>query len=312
MRNISILITQARRATENLEYSDSVGITDNEFIQYSNDAQDELEAQISKVNADVNISKAVIDCVAGQEDYLLPNDTLLHTKLSNVLWSANGAESQYRNLTQGRPSEIISTYTGTPSFFVRLGQIVKLIPAPSSSASKIKVYYQQKLPRIDVQSGKIGAVTTVGQTITALTLDSGFSAYSKDNLLEEGFVTVCDSAGVIKMENVPIVSIDDTTLDVTLGTFTFDTDESIAVGDFLIRGPRSSNVCTLPDICERYILAYMQWRILKRDSSNDATEQKEEMMMMLQSIIDAYSEPDYSVDGIPIIDTQYLDLEGRL
>ena len=313
MRNLSILITQARRATENLEFSDSVGITDNEFIQYANDAQDELEAQISKANADVNIEKTYIDCVQGQEDYLLPDDTLLHTKLAHVLWSPNGSESQFRALQQGRPSEIISTYTGSPSFYVRLGQTVKVIPAPQASSSKLKIYYQQKLPRLEVQAGKVGAVTTSGNTITALTLDSGFSAYDKDTLLEEGFVTICDASGNVKMKAIPITDIDDTTLDVTVDpSFVFEDGETIAVGDFVLRGKRSTSHCSLPDICERYLLAYMQWRILKRDSSNDAIEQKDEMQMMLASIVDAYNEPDYAVDGIPIIDTQYLDLEGRL
>lgn len=313
MRNLALLITQARRATENLEYSDSVGITDNEFIQYANDAQDELEAQISKVNADVNIGTSIIQCTSGVADYSMPTDALLRSKIAHILWSTNGDEKQYRPLTQGRMAEIVATYEGSPSYYVRVGNTIKLIPAPQSSSSTIKLYYAQKLPRLDVQAGLIDTVTTAGDQITSLVLDSGFANYDKTTLLEEGYVTVCDALGNVKMKSIPILDIDDNTLAVTVSpSFTFDADESIAAGDYLIRGMRSTSHCALPDICERYIIGYMTWRILKRDSSNDAVEQKAEIDMMLMSIADAYAEADLGVDGIPILNTEFLDLEGRL
>ncbi len=313
MRNLALLITQARRATENLEFSDSVGITDNEFVQYANDAQDELEAQISKVNADVNIGTSIIQCSGGVSDYAMPSDALLKSKIAHILWSPNGDEQQYRTLTQGRMSEIVATYSGSPSYYVRVGSVIKLVPAPQVSSSTIKLYYAQKLPRLDLQAGLVGSVTTASSQITALTLDSSFGAYDKETLLEEGYVTICDGLGNITMESVPITAIDDTTLAVTVTPgFTFDSDETIAAGNFLLRGPRSTSHGSLPDICERYIIGYMVWRILKRDSSNDAVEQKQEIDMMLASIVDAYAEADIAVDGVPILDTQFLDLEGRL
>jgi len=312
VRDLSILINQARRATENIEFSDSVGISDDEFIQYTNDAQDEVETQASRLNSDLFVASAVIQCVANQSDYALPDDALMGTKISQVLWSPNAQDTAYIPLQQGRMSEIISEFQGTPSYFVRIGTSIKLIPAPFSSSSRIKVYYQQKLPKVDIRAGKVGTVVTAGNTITSLVLDSGFNNLS-ETLLEEGAVTVVSSAGVIKMENVLITAFDESSLAVTVDpSFVFEDGETIAAGDYLIRGPRSSNISQLPSICERYLLAYMQWRILKRDSSNDSQEQEGEMKMMLQSIIDAFSEPDGVVDGIPIISSEYLDIEGRL
>lgn len=312
MRNLSVLINQARRATENVEFSDTEGLQNSEFIQYANDAQDEIEAQTSRVNADVFMASSVIQCVAGQEDYSVPSDALLGTKIAQVLWAPSGNATSYMRLQQGRMSEITATYAGTPSYFVRIGRTIKLIPAPQSSTSTIKVYYQQKLPRLELQSGKVGTVSLTSNGITSLVLDDTF-ANDVAALTEEGYITIVDSDGTIKMKDIPVSDIDENTLIVTVAPgFTFDAGETIAVGDFVLRGTRSTTHSQLPDICERFLLSYMQWRILKRDSSNDSAEQEGEMKMHLQSIIDAFSEPDLTVDGIPIINTEYLDLGDRM
>lgn len=311
MRNLGLLITQARRATENVEFSDTVGLSDNEFIQYANDAQDELEALISKVNSDCFLTSKVVSLSAGVDTYNIPSDALLGTKVAVVLFSPNGVEQNYRPLNQGRPSEMVGSFTGTPSFFVRLGTTIRLIPAPYSSTATIKVHYVQKLPRLDVRAGKIASVSLSSTGITSLTLDTA-DTIDRAKLLEEGYVTIVSPLGVVKMKAIPITDADETTGAVTLGSFSFENGETAAAGDYLVRGPRSTSHSTLPDICERYILAYMQWRILKRDSSNDASEQMQELDMMKQSIQDAFAEPDLSVDGIAILDSQYLDIEGRL
>jgi len=311
MRQLDLLITQARRATENTEFSDTVGISDNEFIQYANDAQDELEAIISKVNADAFIATKTVSLSQGIDTYNIPSDALIGTKIALVMFSSNGAESNYRPLSQGRISEMVGTFQGTPSFFVRLGTTIKLVPAPYTSASTLKVVYVQKLPRLDVRSGKIAAVTLAGSTITSMTLDTA-STIDRSKLLEEGYVTIVSPTGTVRMKSVPVTDADETTGAVTFGTFTYESDETASVGDYLIRGSRSTSHSQLPDICERFILSYMQWRILKRDSSNDASEQSAEMDMMKQSIQDAFAEPDMTVDSIALLDSQFLDVEGRL
>lgn len=311
MRQLDLLITQARRATENTEFSDTVGISDNEFIQYANDAQDELESIISKVNADAFLTSKVVTLSQGLDTYNIPSDALLGTKVALVMYSPNGVESSYRPLNQGRVSEMVGTFQGTPSFFVRLGTTIRLIPAPYASNSAIKIYYAQKLPRLDIRSGKVSAVSLSGTTITSMTLDTA-ATIDRAKLLEEGFCTVVSETGTVKMKSVPITDVNETTGTVTFGSFTYESGETAAVGDYLIRGPRSTSHSSLPDICERYLLSYMQWRILKRDSSNDASEQSAEMEMMRQSIQDAFAEPDMTVDGVAVLDSQFLDIEGRL
>ena len=44
----------------------------------------------------------------------------------------------------------------------------------------------------------------------------------------------------------------------------------------------------MSDEVERYVLQYCAWKILKRDSSVDAAEQENELMMLLKDIVGSY------------------------
>ena len=90
MRSVTRLIEQIRRQTENDEVSDFVGIQDEEFIQYLNDAQYNLQAQIVHQHPRVFIEEAIIQTVSGQERYDLPSNCFLGNKVHNVEYSASG------------------------------------------------------------------------------------------------------------------------------------------------------------------------------------------------------------------------------
>lgn len=57
----------------------------------------------------------------------------------------------------------------------------------------------------------------------------------------------------------------------------------------------------LPEICERYIIAYTEWKILKRDSSVDSTEAMSELLQMQKEIVDSYKHINDDVQMIPEI-----------
>jgi hypothetical protein len=88
--------------------------------------------------------------------------------------------------------------------------------------------------------------------------------------------------------------------------FTFASGETIAVGDYVVAGEYHSSHPSLPQQCERYLLAYMTWRALKRDSSYDSKEGKEELDGMEAQITEAYKKPNRVSRGIPIINDDYL------
>lgn len=63
----------------------------------------------------------------------------------------------------------------------------------------------------------------------------------------------------------------------------------------------------MPTICERYLLAYMNWKILKRDSNTDSAEQTTELADMRSEIVQLFAEIDDDVKSVPIQNTQFLD-----
>ena len=89
MRSVTRLIEQIRRQTENEEVSDFIGIKDEEFIQYINDAQYNLQAAIVHQHPRVFVKEVEIDAVTDQEKYTLPTDTFLKNKVGRDFFKNN-------------------------------------------------------------------------------------------------------------------------------------------------------------------------------------------------------------------------------
>lgn len=309
MRQLELLITQVRRSTENIEFSDNAGIGDDEIVQYFNDAQDELQAEISVLSPAVFQAEKVLSSVADQEAYAIPDDAFLGNRLDMVEYSRGPSANRYAVVKQGHLHERLSgSVSGVPSYYIRRSGEILLQPKPNVSSDSIRVTYQKKLPRLDIRSGTVSAVTLDSgtKTITALTLDIT-AVLDKEALEEEGFITIVTSNGSQQMRRIPIDSIDDATgiVSVTAG-FTYETGETIAIGNFAIRGEESTTHSQLPANCERFLVDYTRMRVLQRDSSNDAVEAAALVAREKQSIIRSFSEPDRDVDYIPILDDQYM------
>ena len=313
LKNISLLITQARRATENTDFTDTTGISDEEFLQYANDAQAELQGLISSTNADIFQAETIIDVVIRQEAYDIPSDAFLENRIDLVEYT-DGSLNRFRQIKQGRlPERISSVQASTPSFYIRRSGQILLQPAPDTSAAKLRLTYQRRLATLDKRRGQIGAVTldNSARTITDLTLDtSSTTTIDKEALEEENFISIVDKNGIVKMDNIPIDTVDLSTGVVTVTSgFVFEEDETISVSDYALRGATSTTHSTLQKKCESYVLGYIGWKIFKRDSSNDAIEQSAELVKLQDSILRDYSNPDSDVDFVTILDSQFLTPE---
>jgi hypothetical protein len=73
MRRTDQLILASRRATENQEYTATAGVQDEEFIQYLNDGQEEIQSLINSSFPRVLMKEGVIQVVQNQEGYSLPS-----------------------------------------------------------------------------------------------------------------------------------------------------------------------------------------------------------------------------------------------
>jgi len=318
MRRLDLLITQSRRNTENEDFSDTRGILTEEFIEYLNAGQERIQALIQVEFADVFQAEKVINAVAGQEIYSLPSDTFLGIRIDMVEYSSSGGTDEYYTIKKASKRERTSGFTADPSFYIRRNKEILLQPAPDTNG-KIRVTYQKRLPKLDIRRGTVDSTwvpsselnTTTNTFINNRIVLDSTTSIDKTELLEENFISIVDKNGNIKMKNIPIDDIDALTGIVTVTSgFVYETGETISSGDYAVRGTESTTHSQLPDNVERYLVAYSNWKIFKRDSSVDSTEAQAELLALETDIVESFSVPDADVNYIPILDDQFLGSEG--
>mgnify|MGYP003345904786 CR=1 FL=1 len=300
---LPIFIALSRRITENQEYTDTAGIQDDEFIQFFNDAQEEIHALINQNWPHVLMGSKTIDLVTNQEAYDIPDDVYLGTRIDFVEFSKANPDYFYA-LKKGSIKERLNGIQGDPSFYIRNGTQLLIQPKPNGN-SKIRITYQRSIPRVDLKRGVVESVTLSGSSITALKL-SETEYFDRDSILEDNFICVADKYGTVKMKKISISTVStDGTVTVEPG-FLFEDGETIEVGDFVYTGKFTSNFSQLPDVCEKGMLEYVNTRIKIRDSDSDSAAIAQVLERMLSTLNAAFAEPDNDPDYVPVLDGQYL------
>ncbi len=307
MRSLDQLITASRRATGNTDFTSTAGVQDEEFIQALNDAQEEIHSIINVLFPTILMAEKYVDVTISQETYAIPSDCYMGTRIDNISYSPSGLDQDYYIIRKGSLKERIDGINGNPSFYLRQGSNIIIQPPPQNSG-KLRIVYQKAIPYLDIRRGTVQAVTLGTNTITSLTLDpAGLDASA---LLEQNYITIVDKYGAVKMKDIPVDAIDTSTGVVTVSPgFTFQSGETIVVGQYAVRGKNSSTNSLLPDICEKYLLEYCNMRIFVRDSSTDQAEVAALMAKIEGTLRQAFAEPDNDPDRIPIIDPFYLGYE---
>lgn len=310
MRRVEQLIARAKRETENDDPCSSDPIVDQEYIDYLNDAQSQLQSAIARQHKDVFIDFEQYDIVTNQESYNMPEDALLDNRISAVWYSQTGQRKDLRKLRSGTLIERVFDRSFDPLMYIRSAAKILLNPIPQRSVpTGLLIAYVKKLPTLDIRRAKVLSVTTSGNTIVSLTLDPN-SDFQRDALLEENYFSITNRDGDQTMKGVPWDNIDATTGLVTVGAgFEFEDGETISVGDYVVRGKDATNRSEMPDTCERYLQAYINWKILKRDSSGDSAEQTEELLAMQTEIVEIFKETDDDIKFPAIEDAQFIDDE---
>ncbi len=308
MRYLQLLIDQARRSTDNTDFSDSSGIQTEEFIQYMNDAQSRMQSVIVQNNPDMFQKEKIIAAVRGQEAYDLPSDTLIGNRVDNVEYSTDGKEQNFQKLKQAQISERLTGIDSVPVVYIRRSGQILLQPQPDDLNGLIRLTYTKKLPRLDVRNGSVGTVVldNNANTITSLILDTTV-AIDSQSLLEEPKLTVVDKFGVQKMRDILFTDVQEGSGVITIDpSFVFEEGETIDVGDFVVRTGDGGTHSELPDMTERYLLEYTRLKILDRDSSNDVTSQSPLLQSIEAELNELFSEVDSDPDFITILDDQFL------
>ena len=313
MKTFPELVDLARKGSENVDFSDSTGIQDVEFYQFLTDAHRRLESVIHGKHQRALTKIKVQSVAAFSETVDIPIDCYMNNRIILLEVGQTSSPDTFYTLKKGSIQERYSGISGHPVYYIRLGGQIILKPK-LSIASNIRWTYQLALPSADKKRGKIESLTvdTTTRTITALKLDPTATdgVLDVDNLNQQQYITVVGRDGTVKLKKLEITSVDDDgTVNIYNGSHVYDDDESLAVGDFVCSGWYSSFRSQLPDICERYLLAYAVMKAHKRDSNIDISESIQELQAMEEDIAMSFAEPDSDVDYVPILDSQFIGVE---
>jgi hypothetical protein len=303
-RYIQNLIDEARRATENEDFSDTIGIKDIEILRYLNDAQFRIHNLIVKEHPDVFIKEKVESVVADQEKYALPMDTFVGNKVRQVEFSATGLDDDYYPLRPASYFQRNKGAEGDPQWYIRNAGNILLLPVPQTSASTLRISYVYKLPKLDLRRGSVAVATLDSGTskITTLTADVSTDVLDTDVLDNYTRLTIVDEEGNVKMKNIKFTATNATSGAITIdSSFTYESGETIAVGDYIVAGDYTSTHTQLDDMIERYLIAYTSFKLLQRDSSADVAVQQSVLAEMETEIVDAFAEMSQDIVEIPDI-----------
>jgi len=299
MRRIDYLITDVRLQTENEDFSDTVGISDTEFLRFINEGQDRLQARIAQQHNSIFLSESTYNIVGSQESYTLPSDIFLGNRVTQVDYSPSSDTTKYMPLAPAT-LRTRNSGTGTPASYIRQSGTILVNPVSSSSTGLLRVTYHKKLAKLDIRRGSILTFTDSGTQVTALSLDVTTDSVDTTATDKDNFLCIVGRDGTIKMKNIEYDSISGTTGVVTLtASHTYETGETLAIGDYIVVGKDTTTHSELPDHVERYLIAYASWKILKRDSSVDYTEQESELSNMEQEIVETYADISDDIYQIP-------------
>lgn len=304
-RYVAHLITDVRDSTENTDFSDTIGIKDAEFLRYLNDAQHRIHNLLIQQHPSVFLVEKEYSIVNDQEEYSLPLDCFAGNKVTQVEYSPTSSDNDYYPL---RPASLYNRSKGTkgdPSFYIRKSGKVLLLPVPNSSSGKLKITYVQKMPQLDLRRGTVSNVVldSTTNTITTLELDVSTDVVDGTTLAKYTRLTIVDEEGNIKMKNVKFTEANAGTGVVTIDpSFTYETGETISVGDYVVAGPISSTHSQLDSMIERYLIAYVSFKIFQRDSNVTDLQVQQSILGTLESeIVESYQEISDDITEIPVI-----------
>lgn len=298
MRSVTRLIDQIRKQTENEEFSDFTGIKDQEFIQYLNDAQYNLQSMIIQQHPRVFIEEVVINAVSGQEKYDLPSNTFLKNKVHNVEYSSTGHEDDYYVLEEDTIKRRNPGVSGSPVKYIRLSGQILMTPQPVSSG-KIRINYVKRLRELDKRAAKVDSATVSDSGFTITLTNDADQVTDTTSLSDHDYICIVDKEGNSIVKNIEISSVSVTSIVCPGHTLEEGETAVIPAGSYIVGGKDTTTHSELSIETERYLMAYCAWKILKRDSSVDSAEASQELSLMAKEIVKSYAMVSDDVQYIP-------------
>lgn len=258
-------------------------------------------------------------------------------RVAKVEYSHTGNARDYRPLQLGTLLDRTGVSTNFPVYYILFKNQILISPIPNMSTGTFRVVYEKKLPSLSLRRGKMnGDATNTGNFYDYVTLqdwtiqDEEFTIDSEALGLAE-FVTVVNFQGdvirpMLKLEATSSTKpYDSSTLrlyfaaapnnirhglttvfnSINLSSYTSDDEGYDENGFFVTDGIYATTHSQLPDFCERYLIAYANWKTQKRDGSNDEENSEQEVSAIENDIIENFAQN--SLDVIPAPYTEDID-----
>lgn len=300
-KRIDRIITHVRRATDNEDVSSTVGISDEEFLQYANDSLRDLQRLAIQHDVSLFRSSTEISIAAGTREYTLPANVYTSHGIDLVEYSFDGQARNYIPLRRIYLVESSNSEVTYPCFYMLQNDKILVSPIPISATGTLRITYVTKSTLVDKRRGTITARTISGDDYTTITVSSP----DETELALAEYVTVVDYDGTVKYSAIPVSSYDAGTDTLTLRSGVATSSGTITVGDYIVSGKYASTHFPIPD-WEDYHIAYITWKILKRDSSTDAVSQESELVAIRNSIEETLKSLPADLISWPIINEEYL------
>lgn len=308
MRRTDVLILRARAISRNKANADgTVGIEDDEFIQYLNDAQDRMQNLISakKNIARLFSTQSIIDIVANQESYAIPDRLLLNKEVQMVEFSFDGNAANYTPLDKVNLFNRDTNSTTYPRGYFKRGGEIFLQPTPSVSQGTLRVTYERTLDDLDIPRGIISAIGSgTSSQFATLTLDTSANSYetTSPGWSTQQYCSIVSPIGERRCYNILIDSYNTGTNVLTPDPSPFlysDADSQIQVGDVAVFEKYTTTFSQLPDECERYLIHYAATQAFQEDSSNDRDKEMEMLSAIEEDVLKAVASQTAEVEDIP-------------
>jgi hypothetical protein len=313
MRSLEKQISIARERSGNLTYSYDkslgvikAGLSQDFFVESAREAQQHLQQQIIAIKADLFLYDEITAVVANKENYTLSGKVFGQTKIKSVQFSTDSSVKRYVPLPNRTLAERDTSEATYPDFYIPKGQEILLNPIPTAAVGSFRTTYYRELDDVDVRRAVVSG-TPSGVTISLVDDDScyGFDLKSAE------YICISDNFGNQLLSGAKISSYNNSTKVITLAanvstylvsgyTLANLADQYVTIGRY------STTHCKLPDICERYIMTYMQKRALQKEQNEGSLFEDLELTRMQESILGAYSEKTEDVTEVPILDTGIL------
>lgn len=317
MRRIDRIVSSAREQSKNSDYEIDAttgatvsGISDDVFLEWTDHAQDHLQAVILASYPNEFVESSTISLVGGTDEYTIADRVFVNNKIISVEYSHSGRASDYMPLEQGSFRDRNSD-SGYPRFYIRRGKKLIVNPTPSSSSGTLRVHYYRELDDLDIRRGVVNGAPSGTSIVVNGATDAAPSTVEELRFAAAEYLCICNALGEPLLYNGQISSYNTGT-----NTFTLAANVStylvtgVALADldnqYVTLKAYSTTHSKLPDNCERYIQTYAQKRALSNDKQNADITEDAELLLMERDILQSFAEDSRDIQGFQIVDEEIM------